>query len=398
MLTIEDVRAVPLFSTLPESRARAPGADLRRHAAAARRVRRARRRRARALRRALGQARGRQAVRRRRAHPRLAPARHDLRRGAAGLRHAVSRRLPRRRAVARHARRAAPLLRRRRRGARGRREARRAGARAHRRPAGRRDAGAQGAGHGLRRSLGSGLRRPAPLPRRATRSPHDWSSPDAPDADAAWAARCPPATERPVAAPRRRHAAARGRRCATLAERLGLQTRPRAGRSTTPSIIGGGPAGLAAAVYGASEGLRTLVIEREAPGGQAGTSSRIENYLGFPNGVSGDELASRALQQARRLGAEILVTRTVASIDPATPRGRPRRRRARAGEEPDPRHRRVVAAARDRGLRPADRQGHLLRRGAQRGRARPTARTSSSSAPATRPARRRCTSPTMRAR
>jgi thioredoxin reductase (NADPH) len=75
---------------------------------------------------------------------------------------------------------------------------------------------------------------------------------------------------------------------------------------------------LAAAVYGASEGLRTLVIEREAPGGQAGTSSRIENYLGFPNGVSGDELASRALQQARRLGAEILVTRSVESMDPAT--------------------------------------------------------------------------------
>src|SRR5690348_10313633 len=83
-------------------------------------------------------------------------------------------------------------------------------------------------------------------------------------------------------------------------------------------ILGGGPAGLAAAVYGASEGLRTLVVEREAPGGQAGTSSRIENYLGFPSGVSGDELASRALQQARRLGAEILVTRSVSRIDPAT--------------------------------------------------------------------------------
>ena len=92
-------------------------------------------------------------------------------------------------------------------------------------------------------------------------------------------------------------------------------------------IIGGGPAGLAAAVYGASEGLRTLVIEREAPGGQAGTSSRIENYLGFPSGISGDELASRALQQARRLGAEILVTRTVGRIDPATRAGLPRRRR-----------------------------------------------------------------------
>jgi thioredoxin reductase (NADPH) len=71
-------------------------------------------------------------------------------------------------------------------------------------------------------------------------------------------------------------------------------------------------------VYGASEGLRTVVVEREAPGGQAGTSSRIENYLGFPAGVSGDELASRALQQARRLGAEILVTRSIARIDPAT--------------------------------------------------------------------------------
>jgi thioredoxin reductase (NADPH) len=71
-------------------------------------------------------------------------------------------------------------------------------------------------------------------------------------------------------------------------------------------------------VYGASEGLRTIVIEREAPGGQAGTSSRIENYLGFPGGVSGDELASRALQQARRLGAEILVTREITRIDTAT--------------------------------------------------------------------------------
>jgi thioredoxin reductase (NADPH) len=83
-------------------------------------------------------------------------------------------------------------------------------------------------------------------------------------------------------------------------------------------IVGAGPSGLAAAVYGASEGLRAIVIEREAPGGQAGTSSRIENYLGFPSGVSGDELASRALQQARRLGAEILVTRAITRIDAAT--------------------------------------------------------------------------------
>jgi thioredoxin reductase (NADPH) len=102
-----------------------------------------------------------------------------------------------------------------------------------------------------------------------------------------------------------------------LAHRLGLQTMPRVAEYDV-AIIGGGPAGLAAAVYGASEGLRTIVIEREAPGGQAGTSSRIENYLGFPSGISGDELAIRALQQAKRLGAEILVTRSVARISPST--------------------------------------------------------------------------------
>ena len=71
-------------------------------------------------------------------------------------------------------------------------------------------------------------------------------------------------------------------------------------------IVGGGPAGLAAAVYGASEGLKTLLIEREAPGGQAGTSSRIENYLGFPSGLSGADLARRAVAQAQRFGVEIL--------------------------------------------------------------------------------------------
>jgi thioredoxin reductase (NADPH) len=81
-------------------------------------------------------------------------------------------------------------------------------------------------------------------------------------------------------------------------------------------IVGGGPAGLTAAVNGASEGLQTGLIESFAPGGQAGTSSRIENYTGFPFGVSGDELASRALRQAKRLGAEIVVTRRVEAIDP----------------------------------------------------------------------------------
>jgi thioredoxin reductase (NADPH) len=97
----------------------------------------------------------------------------------------------------------------------------------------------------------------------------------------------------------------------------GLQVAPR--RTTYDVVIvGGGPAGMAAAVNAASEGLRTILIEPIAPGGQAGTSSRIENYLGFPFGVSGDDLASRALQQAKRLGAEIVVTRTVEGIDPAT--------------------------------------------------------------------------------
>jgi len=92
---------------------------------------------------------------------------------------------------------------------------------------------------------------------------------------------------------------------AALAEKIGLQT-----SAQSPFydliIIGGGPAGLAAAVYGASEGLKTLLIEREAPGGQAGTSSRIENYLGFPSGLSGADLARRAVTQAQRFGVEIL--------------------------------------------------------------------------------------------
>ena len=90
-----------------------------------------------------------------------------------------------------------------------------------------------------------------------------------------------------------------------LAERLGITARPLADHYDLV-IVGGGPAGLAAAVYGASEGLRTVMVEREAPGGQAGQSSRIENYLGFPTGLSGSDLARRATDQARRLGAEIL--------------------------------------------------------------------------------------------
>jgi thioredoxin reductase (NADPH) len=99
------------------------------------------------------------------------------------------------------------------------------------------------------------------------------------------------------------------------ADALGLDTCPQGGLYDVV-VVGGGPAGLAAAVYGASEGLRTLLIERHAPGGQAGTSSRIENYLGFPSGVGGDELGARALAQARRFGAEILVSRGVVGMEP----------------------------------------------------------------------------------
>ena len=143
-----------------------------------------------------------------------------------------------------------------------------------------------------------------------------WLTPDTPDPAEAWGGPLPAEADWPairliggktVIRPRFRR----------VAELLDLGTEADAAEYDTV-IVGAGPAGLAAAVYGASEGLRTIVVEREAPGGQAGTSSRIENYLGFPSGVSGDELARRALQQGRRLGAEILVTRSVTRIDPAT--------------------------------------------------------------------------------
>lgn len=145
---------------------------------------------------------------------------------------------------------------------------------------------------------------------------YDWLTPDAPDLSARWPGTRPSDDDCPAV---RLADGTLLNRPATrdLAKLLGLQTSTRLAEYDT-LIIGGGPAGLAAAVYGASEGLRTVVVEREAPGGQAGTSSRIENYLGFPSGVSGDELASRALQQAKRLGAEILVTRSVARIDAST--------------------------------------------------------------------------------
>jgi thioredoxin reductase (NADPH) len=143
-----------------------------------------------------------------------------------------------------------------------------------------------------------------------------WLTPDQRDAAEVWGGPLPAEVDWPaiqviggktVIKPRVRR----------VAELLDLGTEPDHAEYDAV-IVGAGPAGLAAAVYGASEGLRTIVVEREAPGGQAGTSSRIENYLGFPSGVSGDELAMRALQQARRLGAEILVTRSITRIDAAT--------------------------------------------------------------------------------
>jgi thioredoxin reductase (NADPH) len=145
-----------------------------------------------------------------------------------------------------------------------------------------------------------------------------WLQPDVPADAEQWPGALPPESDLPalrvvngktVVRPQFRR----------VAELLGLETEPSVAEYDTV-IVGAGPAGLAAAVYGASEGLRTIAVEREAPGGQAGTSSRIENYLGFPSGISGDELASRALQQARRLGAEILVTREITRFDAANRR------------------------------------------------------------------------------
>ena len=144
-------------------------------------------------------------------------------------------------------------------------------------------------------------------------------------------------------------------------------------------IVGAGPAGLAAAVYGASEGLRTLLLDRHAPGGQAGSSSRIENYLGFPAGVSGSELTRRAVAQAQRLGAEFLVPLEVTGAVDRRGLQAPRARRR-------PRDRHAHPARRDRhGLprAPGARDGgaHRCRRVLRRGH--------DGSARVRRPARRR---------
>lgn len=141
-----------------------------------------------------------------------------------------------------------------------------------------------------------------------------WLRPDVPEDRAQWAGALPADADLPairmldgktVLRPQLRR----------VAELLDIATEPTAADYDTV-IVGAGPAGLAAAVYGASEGLRSIVVECHAPGGQAGSSSRIENYLGFPAGISGNELSGRALRQAHRLGAEVVVTRQITRIDP----------------------------------------------------------------------------------
>ena len=176
-----------------------------------------------------------------------------------------------------------------------------------------------------------------------------------------------------------------------LADALGLRT-----SAEQPlydlCIVGGGPAGLAAAVYGASEGLQTVVVEREAPGGQAGQSAAIENYLGFPKGLSGADLTHRAVAQAQRFGAEMVLARDVVGL-----------RDARAGRAPccfgdgteiEARAVLVATGVSYRlldapGPRRAHRPRRVLRRDRERGARRARATTSTSSARPTRPARPR---------
>ena len=153
-----------------------------------------------------------------------------------------------------------------------------------------------------------------------------------------------------------------------LAERLGIASQPTQEHYDLV-IVGGGPAGLAAAVYGASEGLRTIMLEREAPGGQAGQSSRIENYLGFPMGLSGSDLARRATDQARRLGAELLTIQDAVGLraDGAGRIVELIERRHALEQLRARRLGRLLPQARGAGLRRADRRRRLLRRRADRG-------------------------------
>ena len=318
-----------------------------------------------------------------------------LRRGAADAGDRVPRRVPCGRAVPRAANRAAGLPRRRSRRARvakevGRLAGHRIGGPAACRgspPTRRRGARSSSAIAGIRRPPSCGASS------TGTRSRSGGSHPMRPTrTSSGGGGRCRPTRTA------RRSASSTGRPCSTdlrrAAELLGLTTEPSSAEYDVV-IVGAGPAGLAAAVYGASEGLHTIAIEREAPGGQAGTSSQIENYLGFPGGVSGDELASRALQQAQRLGAEILVTRSITRIDPAT-------KQVYLDGGDVLRGRTIIVACgvawRKLAIEGFERlAGKGISYGAARARRRAhTAWTSTSWGRATRPGRRRSTSPTTR--
>ena len=387
MVTADEVARITIFAGLDEderARLARASADI---TLAIGRVRGAPGQRAGALRAHRGKHRGRPGRRRDRAHGRGACARRGVRGGADHVRHRLPGRVSRGRAIPGDEARPARLPRCRRggsgRGGRGgppcgQPDPGRAGAvRARRRPAAT-------PGGRARRTVGRVLCRRPPLPRP---EPHHLRL------DHARSRGCrramgrapsrPTTSSRPFASSRPGSSCARtsGRSptCSTLDDRAVVQPQlrriaelldlPTEAEATEYDVVvvGAGPAGLAAAVYGASEGLRTLVIEREAPGGQAGTSSKIENYLGFPDGVSGDELAGRALRQAGRLGAEILVTRSITHIDADTRQLHLDAGDVLHGADDHPRVRRHLAAAADRGVRPPRRQGRVLRGVTQRG-------------------------------
>ena len=184
-----------------------------------------------------------------------------------------------------------------------------------------------------------------------------------------------------------------------LAEAIGLR-RPLEQTVYDLVVVGAGPAGLAAAVYGASEGLRTVVLERTGPGGQAGSSMRIENYLGFPTGITGSELAERAVapgQQVRRAPVRPHAGHAP-GVRQRLPGAAPRRRRDGHRQVPADRHRGRLPPAGRRGLRAVRGHGRLLRRDAQRGAAVPGRPRWWSSAAATPPARPPSSSPGRPAR
>ena len=216
---------------------------------------------------------------------------------------------------------------------------------------------------------------------------------DEPEGRGCWPPPAPDGQRLPLVITADGAVAGRARRHASWPHRWGWP-RPRRPTSTTSSSSAAGPAGLGAAVYGASEGLRTVLVERSATGGQAGQSCRIENYLGFPDGVSGAQLTDRARRQALKFGAEILTAREV-----VRPGGQPAPARivrfadgsAIAAHTRDPGDRRLLPAAR----RPRDSRSSPARASStdppspRRPPAR--ARTSTSSAAPTPRGRRRCT-------